>query len=201
MDPFPKWESVYRAFLTASQQFEIRRSKCLSVQHDQKLCFVKICQLHRKVCWASSDWSWNKRCIKLGKRGQFGSWGENHHFPTNLMGYLLYFQDLLISGNVDEVLSRRALHQLKWCEVKEDVITGAKKSLWKKRMSNEYFPCTISCNRTKSAQQFFGHSKIRFLKGALWMPMGNLGRAFRTGSPVHKRPHTLSVPTIYKVSV
>ena len=48
------------------------------------------------------------------------------------MGYLLYFQDLLISGNVDEVLSRRALHQLKWCEVKEDVITGKKKFLWKK---------------------------------------------------------------------
>ena len=37
------------------------------------------------------------------------------------------FQDLFISGDVDEILSRQALHQLKWCEVKEDVITGDKK--------------------------------------------------------------------------
>ena len=33
-------------------------------------------------------------------------------------------QDLFISGDVDEVLSRGALHQLKWCQVRDDVITG-----------------------------------------------------------------------------
>ena len=166
-----------------------------------KLCFVKICQFHRKVCWASSDWSWNKRCIKLGKRGQFGSWGENHHFPTNLMGYLLYFQDLFISGNVDEVLSRRALHQLKWCEVKEDVITGKKILSGKKECQMHTFHAQFLLTWQSPHNRFLVTLKIPFLKGALWMPMGNLGRAFRTGSPVHKRPHTLSVPTIYKVSV
>ena len=36
----------------------------------------------------------------------------------------LLLQDLFISGDVDEVMSRKALHQLKWCQVKEDVITG-----------------------------------------------------------------------------
>jgi len=66
-------------------------------------------------------------------------------------------EDLFISGDVDEILSRQALHQLKWCEVKQDVITGA-----------------------------------------LWMPLGNLGRALRTDFPVHARPHTFSLPTIYK---
>ena len=38
--------------------------------------------------------------------------------------YFLGFQDLFISGDVDEVMSRGALHQLKWCQVREDVITG-----------------------------------------------------------------------------
>ena len=33
-------------------------------------------------------------------------------------------QDIFISADVDEVLSRGVLHQLKWCQVKEDVITG-----------------------------------------------------------------------------
>jgi len=66
-------------------------------------------------------------------------------------------EDLFISGDVDEVLSRGALHQLKWCQVREDVITGA-----------------------------------------LWMPLGKLDRALRTDFPVHARPHTFSLPTIYK---
>ena len=38
-----------------------------------------------------------------------------------------------------------------------------------------------------------------FVKGALWMPLGNLDRALRTDFPVHGRPHTFSLPTIYKV--
>ena len=37
------------------------------------------------------------------------------------------------------------------------------------------------------------------LSGALWMPLGNLGRALRTDFPVLGRPHTFSLPTIYKV--
>ena len=36
-------------------------------------------------------------------------------------------QDLLISGDVDEIMSREALHQLKWCEVGADVFTGEKR--------------------------------------------------------------------------
>ena len=31
------------------------------------------------------------------------------------------------------------------------------------------------------------------------MPLGNLDRALRTDFPVHGRPHTFSLPTIYKV--
>ena len=42
---------------------------------------------------------------------------------------ILGFQDLFISGDVDEVLSRGALHQLKWCQVREDVITGGQNAL------------------------------------------------------------------------
>ena len=42
---------------------------------------------------------------------------------------LFFFQDLFISGDVDEVLSRGALHQLKWCQVREDVITGGQMPL------------------------------------------------------------------------
>ena len=38
-------------------------------------------------------------------------------------------QDLFISGDVDEVLSRGALHQLKWCQLKGDLITGGKVSM------------------------------------------------------------------------
>ena len=33
--------------------------------------------------------------------------------------------DILISANVDEILSRDVLHQLKWCELASDVIFGA----------------------------------------------------------------------------
>ena len=35
--------------------------------------------------------------------------------------------DLFISASVDEILSRDALHQLRWCETKNDVIFGG---LW-----------------------------------------------------------------------
>ena len=38
-------------------------------------------------------------------------------------------QDLFISRDVDEVLSRGALHQLKWCQLKGDLITGGKVSM------------------------------------------------------------------------
>ena len=36
-------------------------------------------------------------------------------------------EDILISASVDEVMSRSALQQLKWCRISEDVISGA---LW-----------------------------------------------------------------------
>jgi len=36
------------------------------------------------------------------------------------------------------------------------------------------------------------------ITGALWMPLGNLNQALRTDFPVHGRPHTFSLPTIYK---
>ena len=32
--------------------------------------------------------------------------------------------DILISANVDEILSRNVLHQLKWCELSSDVVFG-----------------------------------------------------------------------------
>ena len=35
--------------------------------------------------------------------------------------------DLLISASVDEVMSRRALHQLRWCRLASDVVFGG---LW-----------------------------------------------------------------------
>ena len=41
--------------------------------------------------------------------------------------------------------------------------------------------------------------KSLFEKGALWMPLGKLERALRTDFPVYGRPHTFSLPTIYKV--
>ena len=36
-------------------------------------------------------------------------------------------EDLLISASVDEVMSRRALHQLRWCRLASDVVFGG---LW-----------------------------------------------------------------------
>ena len=69
----------------------------------------------------------------------------------------LDMDDIFISADVDEILSRRALHQLKWCETSSDLLSGA-----------------------------------------LWMPLGNLNWALRTGFPVHEKPHTFGLPTIYK---
>ena len=65
--------------------------------------------------------------------------------------------DIFISADVDEIMSREALHKLQWCETSADVISGA-----------------------------------------LWMPMGNLRKALRSHFPVLGRPHTFSMPTIYK---
>jgi len=65
--------------------------------------------------------------------------------------------DLLISANVDEMMSRQALVNLRHCQTSDDVISAA-----------------------------------------LWMPMGNFNRAFRTDFPVVGRNHTFGVPTIYK---
>ena len=50
---------------------------------------------------------------------------------------------------------------------------------------------------------FFSFSNLDFdfATGALWMPLGNLDRALRTDFPVHQRPHTFSLPTIYKVQI
>ena len=36
-------------------------------------------------------------------------------------------EDLLISASVDEVMSRQALHQLRWCRLASDVVFGG---LW-----------------------------------------------------------------------
>ena len=36
-------------------------------------------------------------------------------------------EDLLISASVDEIMSREALHQLRWCELSNDVVFGG---LW-----------------------------------------------------------------------
>ena len=40
---------------------------------------------------------------------------------------LLEDDDLLISASVDEVMSRQALHQLRWCQLAGDVVFGG---LW-----------------------------------------------------------------------
>ena len=63
--------------------------------------------------------------IAWAKEGNLGpEAGLNHLFFSSLKLENFTFQDLFISGDVDEVLSRGALHQLKWCQVKEEVITG-----------------------------------------------------------------------------
>ena len=63
--------------------------------------------------------------IAWAKEGNLGpEAGLNHLFFSSLKLETFTFQDLFISGDVDEVLSRGALHQLKWCQVKEEVITG-----------------------------------------------------------------------------
>jgi hypothetical protein len=36
------------------------------------------------------------------------------------------------------------------------------------------------------------------LSGALWMPLGNLGLAYRSDYPVKDRPHTFALPSIYR---
>ena len=68
-------------------------------------------------------------------------------------------EDLLIIGDVDEVMSRDALSRIVSCEMKHDVTTGA-----------------------------------------LWMPMGNVSRAFRTDWPVFDRMYSFAQPYIYAFS-
>jgi hypothetical protein len=65
--------------------------------------------------------------------------------------------DLFISANVDEVLSRSALQLLRWCDPAGPLLSGA-----------------------------------------LWMPLGDLGRAHRSDFPVQGRPHTYGLPTVYR---
>ena len=36
------------------------------------------------------------------------------------------------------------------------------------------------------------------ITGAIWMPLGSLDRAWQTDYPVEGRPHTFSLPTIYR---
>jgi len=67
--------------------------------------------------------------------------------------------DIFISGDVDEVLSRKTLNELASCALKHTVVSGA-----------------------------------------LWMPMGDLRRAFITDHPVSDRPHSFAMPTIYQFS-
>ena len=38
--------------------------------------------------------------------------------------WLISAQDIFISADVDEVLGRDALHQLRWCQAASDVFTG-----------------------------------------------------------------------------
>lgn len=75
-----------------------------------------------QVCWARANRLRGERSDKLGKREQPGTWGAQ--FVPCQIWICFGSQDLFISGDVDEVLSRGALHQLKWCQVREDVITG-----------------------------------------------------------------------------
>ena len=71
---------------------------------------------------------------------------------TGLMGD----EDIFISADVDEIISRSTLHQLRWCKTSAGVMSGG-----------------------------------------LWMPMGNLNKAVRSGFHVQDKPHAFSFPTIY----
>lgn len=71
---------------------------------------------------------------------------------TEIHGY-----DVIITGSIDEVLSRRELIRLKWCK---DI---------------PHLPT----------------------KGAIGMPMGLLGRSFRTDHPPRGMPWALSMPNVY----
>ena len=101
------------------------------------------------------------------------SWGTNKKRDWGQSSFPLKstFQDLFISGDVDEVLSRGALHQLKWCQVKEDIITGdsfenqSNKSCvrwpldanWEPRSSPSYrLPCPWKTSHFQSANYLQG---------------------------------------------
>jgi len=66
--------------------------------------------------------------------------------------------DLFISADTDEVMSRIALHKLRWCEL-----------------------------ASKGP-----------ISGALWMPVGNLNRAYRSDFAASGRPHSFALPSIYR---
>ena len=74
---------------------------------------------------------------------------------ANMTG-ILDDKDIFISADVDEIINRSVLHQLKWCQTSADVMSGG-----------------------------------------LWMPMGNLNKAVRSGFHVEDKPHAFSFPTIY----
>ena len=65
-------------------------------------------------------------------------------------------EDVFISADVDEIISRSVLHQLRWCKTSAGVMSGG-----------------------------------------LWMPMGNLNKAIKSGLHVEGKIHALSFPTIF----
>ena len=81
---------------------------------------------------------------------------------------------MLISANVDEMMSRQALVNLRYCQTTDDVISAA---LWMP-MGN--------FNRSGMIPYLITNSVFC--------------RAFRTDFPVVGRNHTFGVPTIYKVT-
>ena len=181
-----------------SQEEQTKKNGDLKkVKREIKQRFFQVCRTCANRFWGEcSDW--------LGKRGRSWPWGwiESSVF-SSLKLKTFTFQDLFISGDVDEVLSRRALHQLKWCQVKEDVITGDSfKNPVQTIGSTWAIRCPMDASWEPWTSQITYWSPVLIViiaSGALWMPLGNLERALRTEFPVYGRPHSFSLPTIYKV--
>lgn len=103
----------------------------------------------QKAVTAGEDDIWSVEALQtiVGVQ-KIKSWANS----TNV----LQANDIFISGDIDEIIRRDTLNQMKWCELSDKLFSGA-----------------------------------------LWMPLGNLNKAYRTDHAAPDLPYTYTLPTVF----
>ena len=103
------------------------------------------------------------------------------------------------------LLSSMSLSIFRFLEDHQTGVGIARVRSWAKKVSLSPSSLLISGNTDEVLSQSTLHQLAwcqvmpgQFITGALWMPLGSLDRAWQTDYPVEGRPHTFSLPTIYR---